>query len=100
MVEPPPTSWNFPPVDDADEYGFVAAGADLEAGTLLHAYRSGYFPMPLERRDLIGWWSPNPRAVLEIDDLVVSRSLQRSLQRYEVHVDRDFEAVVAACADP
>lgn len=100
VTEPPPTQWDFPPADIADEHGFVAAGADLAPGTLLHAYRSGCFPMPLERSDLIGWWSPDPRAVLELDGLRVSRSLRRSLRRYEVHVDRDFEAVVRQCSDP
>lgn len=100
MIEPPPSEWHFPPVDEVDETGLVAAGADLAPGTLLHAYRNGYFPMPLEKGDVIGWWSPDPRTILEIDRLVVSRSLRRSLRRYDIFVDRDFEAVIRQCADP
>ena len=63
-VEPPPTSWHFPPVDAADEDGLVGVGADLEPGTLLAAYRTGLFPMPVGRDGPMGWWSPDPRGVL------------------------------------
>ncbi|HEX6418207.1 MAG TPA: leucyl/phenylalanyl-tRNA--protein transferase [Acidimicrobiales bacterium] len=99
-VEPPPSAWEFPPVDGADEDGLVGVGADLEPGTILTAYRQGLFPMPLGRRGPIGWWSPDPRAVIPLDGLRVSRSLRRSLRRFEVRVDTAFDAVVAACADP
>lgn len=76
----------------------VAVGADLEPGTLLAAYRNGMFPMPVEER--LGWWSPDPRAVLPLDGLRVSRSLRRSCRRFEVRVDTAFDAVIAACAEP
>lgn len=98
-VEPPPTPWGFPDSVTADEHGFVGVGADLEPGTLLAAYRRGLFPMPLHRGGAMGWWSPDPRGVLPLDGLRVSRSLRRSLQRYEVRVDTAFSEVVAACAD-
>ncbi len=77
----------------------MGIGADLEPGTLLAAYRSGLFPMPVGRRRL-GWWSPDPRGVLPLDGLRVSRSLRRSLRRYELRVDTAFRDVVVACADP
>lgn len=99
-VEPPPSVWAFPAPDRADESGVVAVGGDLEPGTLLAAYRSGLFPMPVGRRGQLGWWSPDPRGVLPLDGLVVSKSLRRSLRRYEVRIDTAFEEVVAACADP
>ena len=99
-VEPPPSSWQFPPVDAADEDGLVGVGADLEPGTLLAAYRNGLFPMPVGRDGPMGWWSPDPRGVLPLDGLLVSRSLRRSLRRYEVRVDSAFEAVMRACGDP
>ena len=72
-LEPPPSPWRFPEVTAADEHGLVGVGADLEPGTLLHAYRHGLFPMPIGRRQL-GWWSPDPRGVLPLDGLVVSGS--------------------------
>jgi leucyl/phenylalanyl-tRNA---protein transferase len=97
-VEPPPSPWRFPDPTDAPD-DLVCVGADLEAGTLLAAYRAGLFPMPYDRRRL-GWWSPNPRGVLPLDGLRVSRSLRRSLRQFEVRVDESFEAVVKACAAP
>lgn len=83
----------------ADRHGLVAVGADLEPGTILAAYRHGLFPMPIRRRT-VGWWSPDPRGVLPLDGLRVSRSLRRSCGRYEVRVDTAFDAVIDACADP
>jgi leucyl/phenylalanyl-tRNA--protein transferase len=99
-VEPPPSAWDFPPPATADEDGIVGVGADLAPGTLLHAYRSGLFPMPLGRGGRLGWWSPDPRGVLPLEGLRVSRSLRRSLRRYEVRVDTAFGTVIRACADP
>ncbi|MBM3684918.1 MAG: leucyl/phenylalanyl-tRNA--protein transferase, partial [Actinobacteria bacterium] len=98
-TEPPESAWLFPPVDEADEYGVVAFGADLEPGTLLAAYRQGLFPMHVQRRRL-GWWSPDPRAVLPRGGLRVSRSLRRSLRRFEVRVDTAFTEVMQRCGDP
>jgi leucyl/phenylalanyl-tRNA--protein transferase len=81
----------------------VGVGADLEPGTLLAAYRNGIFPMPVSveaDEELLVWWSPDPRGVLPLDGLRVSRSLRRSCARFEVRVDTAFEAVVDGCADP
>lgn len=98
-VEPQPTRWRLPDPDSADEHGLCGVGADLEPGTLLAAYRSGLFPMPL-RKQVIGWWSPDPRGVLPLHGLRVSRSLRRSCARYEVRVDTRFRDVMEQCADP
>ncbi len=103
-VPPQPSPWRFPtdPTEIAALAGdgeLVAAGADLEPGTLIAAYRAGMFPMPL-RRGRIGWWSPDPRGVIPLDGLRVSRSLRRSAARFEVRVDTAFDQVVGACADP
>ncbi|MCP3936515.1 MAG: leucyl/phenylalanyl-tRNA--protein transferase [Actinomycetia bacterium] len=97
-MEPPPTRWSFPPPDTADPNGLVGAGADLEPGTLLYAYRTGLFPMPLGRT--IGWWSPDPRAILPLSHLKVSRSLRQSCRRYTITKNQAFERVIEACADP
>lgn len=99
-TEPPPSLWSFPPVDAADDDGLVGVGADLEPGTVLAAYRRGLFPMPVGRRGLIGWWSPDPRAVIPLGGLRVSRSLRRSIRRFEIRVDTAFDEVLDACADP
>ena len=75
-------------------------GADLEPGTLLSAYRSGLFPMPVEGRGLIAWWSPDPRGVLPLDGMRVTRSMRQSARRFEVRIDTAFAAVVDECRDP
>lgn len=99
-VEPPPTPWRFPVVDEVDDSGLVGVGADTEPGTILAAYRSGLFPMPVDPDTAMGWWSPDPRGVLRLDRLHVSRSLRRSVRRFEFRVNHDFPAVLDACADP
>lgn len=99
-VEPAPTRWELPPACTADESGIVGIGADLEPGTVLSAYRAGMFPMPLRRPRALAWWSPDPRGVIPLDGLRVSRSLRRSCRRYEVRVDTAFDEVIDACADP
>jgi leucyl/phenylalanyl-tRNA--protein transferase len=101
-VEPPPSPWALPSDREPDEHGLVAVGADLEPGTLLSAYRSALFPMPLEGRrgGPMGWWSPDPRGVIPLDGLRVSRSLRAARRRFEVRVDSAFAEVVAGCADP
>ena len=91
--------WRFPSASEADEHGVAGVGADLEPGTLLHAYRHGLFPMPIGPDSPIGWWSPDPRGVLPLDGLIVSRSLTRSLARYELRVDTAFGDVIDACSD-
>ncbi len=79
----------------------VGVGLDLEPETLVAAYRAGLFPMRLRGlRGPLGWWSPDPRGVLPLDDLRVSRSLRASCRRYRTAVDTAFADVVAGCADP
>jgi len=87
-------------VHTAEPNGVIGLGADLEPGTLLEAYRSGIFPMPVDDGRLLAWWSPDPRGVLPLDALRVSRSLRRSVERYDVTFDTAFTEVVDACAEP
>lgn len=108
-TEPPPSQWALPDLDRLDpelaDEDLVGLGADLEPGTLLAAYRSGLFPMHVafdsggDQSEVIGWWSPQPRGVLPLDRLVVSRSLRQSCRRMRTTVDRAFDAVVDGCAD-
>lgn len=101
-VEPPDTGWRFGdpahwPADD-----LVGVGADLEPGTVLAAYRQGLFPMPIgrRRRTLLGWWSPDPRAIIPLDGIVVSRSLRAARKRFTILLDTAFDQVIDRCADP
>jgi leucyl/phenylalanyl-tRNA--protein transferase len=101
-VEPPPSAYRFDPLAASAGEDLVAVGGDLQPGTLLAAYRAGLFPMGVgpRGRPPIGWWSPDPRGVLPLGGMRVSRSLRRSVHRFEVRVDTAFDDVVAGCADP
>ena len=93
----------FPPLTKAmrEPNGLLAAGGDLSADRLVQAYRHGCFPWFSEGQPIL-WWSPDPRTVLFPEELHVSRSLAKLMrqQRYQVSFDRDFEAVIQACAAP
>jgi len=69
-------------------------------GVLL-AYRRGIFPMADERSGDVLWFRPDPRAIIPLDGLHISRSLARTLRRglFEIRVDTDFKGVMRACAD-
>jgi leucyl/phenylalanyl-tRNA--protein transferase len=79
--------------------GLLCAGGDLSPERLLAAYRRGIFPW-FEMGQPILWWCPDPRAVLYVSDMRISRSLRRTLRagRYQTSIDADFAGVVRACA--
>jgi leucyl/phenylalanyl-tRNA--protein transferase len=84
----------------ADAFGLVAVGGDLRPERLLAAYRSGVFPW-YDEADPICWWSPDPRAIFELDGLRVARRLRRTLRsgRFQATVNRDFGGVIRGCAE-
>ena len=93
----------FPPVEEAlvEPNGLLAAGADLSPPRLVEAYARGIFPW-FNEDDPILWWSPDPRMVLFVGELRVSRSLRRVIAsgRFRVTADTAFDAVMAGCAEP
>jgi leucyl/phenylalanyl-tRNA--protein transferase len=93
--------WQFLPPSTWPEDDLLTMGADLEPATVIDAYRRGVFPMGMpERPDLITWWSPNPRGILPLDGLRVTRSMRRSARHFEVRVNTCFTQVLLGCADP
>jgi leucyl/phenylalanyl-tRNA--protein transferase len=88
----------FPDPNLANPDGLVAVGGDLEVERLLAAYRNGLFPWTV---DPISWWSPDPRGIIELDEVHVSRSLARVVKRGDFKVTRDeaFREVITACAE-
>jgi leucyl/phenylalanyl-tRNA---protein transferase len=84
----------------ADAIGLAAVGGDLRPERLLAAYRCGVFPW-YDCADPICWWSPDPRAIFELDGLHVSRRLQRTVRsgRFQVTFNEDFRDVIRGCAD-
>lgn len=103
-MNPAPSRFTMPdPMSVEPGVDLVALGADLEPGTLLSAYRGGLFPMPIDPatpRSKLAWYSPDPRGVLPLDQLKVSKSLRRSIRRYDVTMNEAFESVISACAEP
>ena len=92
----------FPPVDTAlrEPNGLLAAGGDLSPERLLAAYAEGIFPW-FGEDDPILWWSPDPRMVLRVREVHVSRSLNKVVRtnRFRVTLDTAFPEVVRACAE-
>ena len=78
----------------------VAFGGDLKPERLLEMYRSGIFPWYEEDSPIL-WWSPHPRAILELDDVHRSRSLRRTLRRksFRMTLDQAFPEVIRRCAE-
>lgn len=95
-----PSMWAFPPPDDADDDGVVGTGADLAPGTLVDAYRNGTFPWPHPQMPT-PWFSPNPRAIIPVDDIHIARSLARMMRAstWYTTVNRSFTSVMQACAE-
>ena len=91
----------FPPLDQAldDPEGLLAAGGDLAPARLLAAYRRGIFPWYSAGQPVL-WWSPDPREILLPAEFKCSRSLAKTMRNrgFEIAFDRDFAAVVSACA--
>jgi leucyl/phenylalanyl-tRNA--protein transferase len=89
----------FPPAESALEGGLVYVGGRLSPDWLLDAYSHGIFPWPSNEEHL-SWFSPDPRAILELGNLHVSRRLSRTCRqrRFQVTFDKSFDAVLSACA--
>lgn len=90
----------FPPVESATEDGLVAVGGDLEIDTLVAAYQQGIFPWPVSVDLPLAWFSPNPRGVLDISELHVSKSFAKFLKKniYQVTFNQAFDEVINQCA--
>jgi len=99
MPKLPPSRF-FPLAELAGDDGLLALGGSLASEWLVDAYRHGIFPWPFDEEGPLAWWSPDPRAVLELDALHVSQRLRRTLRsgRFEVTCDRDFAGVIRGCA--
>lgn len=91
----------FPPLRDAltEPNGLIAIGGDLSSQRLLDAYHHGIFPWYSEGEPIL-WWSPHPRMVLFPDELNVSRSLSKVLnkQLFDIRINTAFRDVITACS--
>lgn len=88
----------FPPVDEADDDGFLCYGGELEPQTLTLAYSQGIFPWPEPDLPPL-WFAPPTRTLLFFDEFHVSRSVRKLLREdWEVRFDTSFPAIIKACA--
>lgn len=94
----------FPSPTESTPDGLVAVGGDLRPEQLLDAYRHGIFPWPvagdLAEDEPMLWWSPDPRAILPLDGLHVSRRLRRRIRagQFQATCDQAFDEVIQSCA--
>ena len=93
-----PEHYAFPNPLKATKEGLLAWGGDLNSERLLAAYKQGIFPW-FNERDPILWWSPDPRAILHLDAMKVSKSLVKSMKQFEIKYDTCFEKVMRACQE-
>jgi leucyl/phenylalanyl-tRNA--protein transferase len=93
-------AYDFPSPSRAPKQGLIGFGADFAPSTVVAAYSQGIFPWPHPDEEFL-WFSPDPRAVIEVDGLHVSRRLERTIRqgRFRVTMNAAFEAVLACCAD-
>jgi leucyl/phenylalanyl-tRNA--protein transferase len=96
-----PPSRFFPPAELAGPEGLVAFGGKLTPEWLIDAYRHGIFPWPTGNpEEPIPWWSPDPRAIIPLEEFHVPRRLARTCRsgRFGVTLDREFAGVIHGCA--
>ncbi len=101
LLDPHASNEPFPPVELAftEPNGLLAFGGDLSPTRLINAYQSGIFPW-YNPDEPIYWWSPDPRAVLYPEKIILRRSLRKSIRNkgYKISFDKDFSGVVQSCA--
>jgi leucyl/phenylalanyl-tRNA--protein transferase len=96
-----PPSRYFPPLGAVSAEGLIGFGGELTPEWLLDAYRHGIFPWPITDVEApVAWWSPDPRAIIDIERFHVPRRLRRTCDsgRFTTTIDRDFAGVIRACA--
>lgn len=91
-------SFTFPDPLYANDKGLLAYGGDLHPTRLMMAYTNGIFPWYNEN-DPILWWSPNPRAIIELDEFKVSKSLQKTIDKniFNIEFDKNFKQTMIEC---
>ncbi|WP_313216659.1 leucyl/phenylalanyl-tRNA--protein transferase [Soonwooa sp.] len=80
------------------DHGVIAIGGDLRPERLYFAYQLGIFPWYNEDSEIL-WWCPDPRFVLVPNELKVSKSMSKILNRnvFSFTENKNFEAVIKAC---
>jgi len=92
----------FPPTHLAlsDPNGLLAIGGDLTPQRLVAAYQQAIFPW-FNDGEPIMWWSPTPRAIIDVEQVKVNRTLTKFIKKnpYKITLNKDFDQVLSYCAD-
>jgi len=91
----------FPSPETASDEGLVCFGGRLSVEWLIDAYSHGIFPWPIfDQQEMMAWWSPDPRGIIEFDRMHVSRRLRRTCRsgKFELSLNEDFAGVIEGCA--
>ena len=88
----------FPSPDSADWNGMLAVGGDLSVERLMLAYKKGIFPWYNPQEPIL-WWCPDPRCLIFVDQIKISKSMRQVLRanKFKVTFDTAFEAVMRGC---
>jgi leucyl/phenylalanyl-tRNA---protein transferase len=91
--------FQFPHPDFAQSDGLLAIGGDLSSTTLISAYSQGIFPW-YDNSTPILWWSPDPRAIMQLDNIYISKRLARTIrqEKFKTTINQDFRGVMEGCA--
>ena len=94
--------YRFPESHDIEKYedDLVSIGADLKPATLINAYSNGYFPMEVDdenRHRVLAWFSPVNRGIIPLENLRVTKSMNKSAKKYTTSIDKCFEDVMRSC---
>ncbi|WP_297638728.1 leucyl/phenylalanyl-tRNA--protein transferase [uncultured Clostridium sp.] len=91
---------SFPMPELAEEDGLLAVGGDLKLERLLLAYENGIFPWYSHDEPIL-WWCPKERYIIRPENIKVSKSMKRRLNKedFQVTVNKDFEGVITNCKE-
>jgi leucyl/phenylalanyl-tRNA--protein transferase len=90
---------DMPDANLADKDGLIAITEELNADLVLHAYKNGIFPW-FQEKEYFYWYSPAPRCVLFVQDLLVSKSMKKVIKDeiFTFEINTNFDFVLNACA--
>ena len=88
----------FPPYEFTSKEGIIALGGDLSSERLIYAYKNGIFPWFSEGEPIV-WYCPHDRMVLFPDDLKVSKSMRKIINKKEFVITENtaFNKVIYNC---
>lgn len=91
---------SFPMPELAEEDGLLAVGGDLSLERLLLAYENGIFPWYSDDEPIL-WWCPKERYIIRPENIRVSKSMKRVLNKgdFQVTVNKDFPGVIGSCKE-